>query len=205
MQKQSFPYNPQPRPYALYIHGFASGANSGTMASLSRTFPQYEWIGPDVSHNPYEALAVVQEWAEVFRPELIMGTSMGGFLTLFADTPWATKLTVNPVWNMETTLRKIGYGKHPYHCPREDGATECMIDEALVRSYIQFKQEKPILLGKRNLAVFSTNDEFVGKEPSKKNTAIIASAGFEVIWNDRMGHRLNDKAAKSIANTLNTP
>lgn len=192
-------YPPEQKPYALYIHGFGSGAASGTKMSLGRYITGYEWLAPELSHDPYEALALLEEWNRVFEPALVAGTSMGGFLALFLNAPQAVKLAVNPVWNMEQTLRKKGYGKHKYHCEREDGATEYVIDEALARRYIQFRSEHPVLLGSRNLAVFSTDDELVGKEPAKKNAAVVRDAGFEVLWCDKMGHRLNDKAAKAIA------
>lgn len=192
-------YPEQPKPYALYIHGFGSGAASGTKTSLGHYISGYEWLAPELSHDPYDNLELLQNWVDVFQPALIAGTSMGGFLALFVDAPRAVKLAVNPVWNMEQTLRKMGYGKHKFHCEREDGATEYVVDEALARRYIQFRSEHPVLLGKRNLAVFSTDDELVGKEPSKKNAAVVKEAGFDVLWCDKMGHRLNDKAAKAIA------
>lgn len=192
-------YPPEQKPYALYIHGFGSGAASGTKMSLGRYITGYEWLAPELSHDPYEALALLEEWNRVFEPALVAGTSMGGFLALFLNAPQAVKLAVNPVCNMEQTLRKKGYGKHKYHCEREDGATEYVIDEALARRYIQFRSEHLVLLGSRNLAVFSTDDEMVGKEPAKKNAAVVRDAGFEVLWCDKMGHRLNDKAAKAIA------
>lgn len=68
---------PKQKPYAMYIHGFASSPKSGTRASLARALPEYEWLAPEVSHEPFESLEILNEWARTFEPELIVGTSMG--------------------------------------------------------------------------------------------------------------------------------
>lgn len=195
-------YPPQQKPYAIYIHGMGSGAKSGTKSSLARYFDEYEWLSPEVSHDPYESIPLLNEWAQTFQPALIAGTSMGGFYNLFIDCPSAVKLVVNPTVNIEMVMRKVGYGKHKYLCEREDGATEYVIDEPLVRRYMQYRDEHQILCGVRNLAVFSTDDEMVGKENSKKNAAILEKVGFEIMWSDRFGHRLNENGAKKIVAAL---
>ena len=38
---------PKQKPYAMYIHGFASSPKSGTRASLARALPEYEWLAPN--------------------------------------------------------------------------------------------------------------------------------------------------------------
>lgn len=195
-------YSVMMKPYALYIHGMGSGAKSGTKSSLGRYLDQYEWLSPEVSHDPEESLAILNEWAAVFQPALIAGTSMGGFYNLFVDCPTAIKLTVNPTYNIENVMRKVGYGKHKYLCERENGETEYVIDEPLVRKFIDYRQNHEIIPGVRNIAVFSSDDELVGKENSKKNAAVLEKYGFEIVWSDKFGHRLNEKATKLIVNLL---
>jgi len=190
------------KPYALYIHGMGSGAKSGTKSSLGHYLSDYEWISPEVTHNPEESLAILNDWAQAFQPALIAGTSMGGFYNLYIDCPSAVKLIVNPTYNIENVMRKVGYGKHKYHCERENGETEYVIDEPLVRSFINYRTEHQIILGVRNIAVFSSDDELVGKENAKKNAAVLEKAGFEVYWSDKFGHRLNEKVAKKIVEWL---
>ena len=190
------------KPYALYIHGMGSGAKSGTKSSLGHYLNEYEWLTPELSNNPYEALPLLNEWAQTFQPALIAGTSMGGFYTFYIDCPSAMKLAINPTINIEIVLRKLGYGKHPYLCERENGETEYVIDEPMVRQFMQFRDESPLILGTRNLAVFSSDDELVGRENSKKNAAILEKAGCEIVWSDKFGHRLNERVAKKIAEML---
>lgn len=193
----------KPKPYALYIHGLGSGASSGTNTSFGHYFPGYEWLSPEMPIDPFEALAVLQDWITAFHPQLIAGTSMGGMLTIFADAPEAIKLMVNPVIEMETALRKLGYGKHPFHAERENGDKEFVIDEVLVRRFIQFRQEHSFVHGKRNIAVFSTRDDVVGDTNMRKNMRYLTEdSAFEVITSDKFAHRANENAIKLLMKQL---
>ena len=189
---------PKQKPYAMYIHGFASSPKSGTRASLARALPEYEWLAPEVSHEPFESLDILDEWARTFQTELIVGTSMGGMLAMYVDAPNATKIAVNPSLEIDRTLRKLGYGKHPYLQEREDGATEFVIDEPMIQRFVAFKKEHVFVPGKRNIGLFSTDDELLGHEMSKRNAKVLEDNGWELIWSNKFGHRCNDNAVKEI-------
>ena len=147
------------KPYALYIHGLGSSAASGTKSSLARSLDGYEWLSPEITHNPFESLDILNEWATTFQPTLIAGTSMGGLLAMYVNCPNAIKVAVNPCIEIERVLRKIGYGKHPYLQPRENGETEYIIDEPMIRQFISFRETLTPVPGIRNIALFSTDDE----------------------------------------------
>ena len=196
---------PKQKPYALYIHGFASSPKSGTRASLARALPEYEWLAPEISHDPYRSLDILNEWAQTFLPQLIVGTSMGGMLAMVADAPGAVKLVVNPSLEMERTLRQRGYGRHPYLQEREDGATEFVIDEPMIQRFVSFRKEHPFIAGVRNIGLFSSDDELLGHEMSKRNARALADAGWTVVWSDKFGHRCNDNAVKEIVKLLRNP
>ena len=183
---------PKQKPYAMYIHGFASSLKFGTRASLARALPEYEWLAPEVSHEPFESLDILNEWARTYQPELIVGTSMGGILAMYVDAPNATKIAVNPSQEMERTLRKMGYGKHPYLQEREDVATEFVIDEPMIQQFVAFKKEKVFVPGTRNIRLFSTDDELLGHEMSKRNAKVLENNGLELIWSNKFGHRCNN-------------
>lgn len=193
---------PAQKPYALYIHGLGSSAASGTKSSLARSMDGYEWISPEITHNPFESLNILNEWVATFQPALIAGTSMGGLLAMYVNSPNATKVAVNPCVEIERVLRKIGYGKHPYLQPRENGETEYIIDEPMIRQFITFRETNTPILGIRNIALFSMDDELIGREFSKKNAALLESLGYEIYWNSKFGHRCNEQAAKQIKNIL---
>ena len=127
---------------------------------------------------------------------------MGGLYTLFVKAPEAIKVAINPTYNVEVTLRKLGYGKHKYHCERENGETEYVIDEPLVRKYIHLRDSRHVEPSQRMIALFSSDDELVGREPSKQNAKALESIGYEIYWSDKFGHRLNQPAAKKLASII---
>ena len=198
----NYSYNSEPLPYALYVHGMGSGAKSGTKSSLGHYLDGYEWLSPELPVEPEAAMAILEDYVKVFSPTLIAGTSLGGLYLLYLDAPEAVKVAINPTYNIETTLRRIGYGKHPFHCEREDGATEYTIDEPLVKRYMAVRDQRTPVPSKRMVALFSSNDELVGREPSKQNAAVLQSLGYEIYWNDKFGHRLNQPAAKLLSKIL---
>lgn len=195
---------PKQKPYALYIHGLGSGAKSGTKSSFGRYFDQYEWLSPEVTHDPYESIDILNQWSEAFAPALVAGTSMGGMLALYVNASDAIKIAVNPTIEIEHVLRKIGYGKHPYLQERENGETEYVIDEQMIRRFITFREEHTILPGVRNIALFSTDDELVGKDITKRNAVLLSEQGWEILWCSKFGHRVNEQAVKTILKYLTT-
>lgn len=190
------------KPYALYVHGMGSGAKSGTKSSLGHYLDGYEWLSPELPVEPAEAMAILEDYVNVFSPALIAGTSLGGLYLLYLDAPEAVKVAINPTYNIETTLRRIGYGKHLYHCEREDGATEYTIDEPLVKRYKAVRDQRTPIPSKRMVALFSSDDELVGREPAKQNAAALQRLGYEIHWSDKFGHRLNQPAAKLLSKIL---
>ena len=195
-------YQSEPKPYALYVHGMGSGAKSGTKSSLGHYLDNYEWLSPELPVEPGEAMTILEDYVKVFSPTLIAGTSLGGLYLLYLDAPEATKVAINPTYNIETTLRRIGYGKHPFHCVREDGATEYTIDEPLVKRYMAVRDSKMPMPSLRMVALFSSDDELVGRESAKQNAAALEKLGYEIHWSDKFGHRLNQPAAKMLAKIL---
>ncbi len=184
--------------YGIYIHGAGSGAKSATKSAFLTYMPEYDWICPEVDENPQQSIGKINEYVKVFSPEIIAGTSMGGFYTFYADAPDAIKVVCNATVTIEKVLRKIGYGTYPFFCEREDGRTEYTIDESLVRTFIQYRNSHMIIPGRINLAVFSTDDELVGQVESRKNAKLLEEAGFSIVWSDKFGHRLNENVAKKI-------
>ena len=79
---------------------------------------------------------------------------------------------------------------------------EFIIDEPMVQRFIAFKKEHSFILGSRNIGLFSTDDELLGHEMSKRNAKAVEEAGFEIIWSAKFGHRCNDNAVKEIVKQL---
>lgn len=62
----------------LYCHGFGSSGQSGTVTRLREVMPNARVIAPDLPVDPHEAIALLHHTCETEKPDLIIGTSMGG-------------------------------------------------------------------------------------------------------------------------------
>lgn len=118
----------------MYVHGFMSSAQSGTVARIRELLPSADVIAYDLPLHPQEAMALLREKCEEQRPDLIIGTSMGGMYTemLYGYD----RILVNPAFLMGDTMTKHGMlGKQTFQNPRQDGQQEFIVTKALVEEY----------------------------------------------------------------------
>ena len=120
----------------VYVHGFASSAKSGTVMLLRSLMPNASVVARDVPMTPYEALDMLQRLVEEERPDLIIGTSMGGML---AEMLYGyDRILINPAFEMgDTMVRNNMIGKVEFQNPREDGAKEFIVTKALAKQFAQ--------------------------------------------------------------------
>lgn len=64
----------------VYLHGFGSSGQSGTVKHLRKIFPMYDVFAPDIPVNPAEALPFLKDFCEECKPDVIIGTSMGAIM-----------------------------------------------------------------------------------------------------------------------------
>ena len=62
----------------LYVHGFGSSGQSGTVKRIREALPETTVIAPDLPLPPQEAIALLRDTCQKEQPDLIIGTSMGG-------------------------------------------------------------------------------------------------------------------------------
>lgn len=110
----------------LYLHGFASSGNSGTAKVIQDCLPQCNVISPDLPINAVEALEVVQKTSMDNRIDIVIGTSMGGLLALFANCN--NIIVVNPSFHVSQMMNQL-LGENesvtvPFFNKREDGKAE---------------------------------------------------------------------------------
>lgn len=118
----------------LYIHGFASSGATGTAARLRLLLPEAEVLSPDVPVEPAEALSFLQALCAQERPDLIVGTSMGGMYTemLYGYD----RIAVNPAFHLaDTLLKNNGLGRQEFHNPRADGQQSFMVTKGLLEAF----------------------------------------------------------------------
>ena len=118
----------------LYVHGFASSGQSGTVTRLRQVLPEARVIAPDVPVRPEEAFALLQRVCKDERPDLIIGTSMGGMYT--EQLRGFDRICVNPALEMGETMKAHGMtGTQQFQNPRLDGVQEFYVDKALIKEY----------------------------------------------------------------------
>ena len=118
----------------LYVHGFASSGQSGTVTRLRTVFPNATVIAPDLPIHPEEALSLLYNICKEEKPDLIIGTSMGGMFT--EKLNGFDRICVNPAMQMAETMKEHGMtGTQTFQNPRKDGIQEIYVDKALVKEY----------------------------------------------------------------------
>lgn len=118
----------------LYVHGFGSSGQSGTVTRIRDTFPNAAVIAPDLPVHPQEAMDLLNKVCATERPSLIIGTSMGG---MYGEMLYGTdRILVNPAFGIADTMAGHGMtGKQQFQNPRRDGVQEFYVDKALVKEY----------------------------------------------------------------------
>lgn len=118
----------------LYVHGFLSAGSTHTADVLRQFMPRATVLAPDLPVHPAKAMALLKETVESERPDLIIGTSMGGMYTemLYGFD----RICVNPAFEMGATMSEHQMmGKQTFQNPRQDGVQEIIVTKALVKEY----------------------------------------------------------------------
>lgn len=118
----------------LYVHGFGSSGQSGTVSKIREMLPGATVVAPDLPIHPEEAMALLRETCGSAQPDLIIGTSMGGMYTEMLRG--YDRILVNPALRMADTMHEHGMmGKQVFSNPRQDGMQEFIVTKALVKEY----------------------------------------------------------------------
>ena len=118
----------------LYVHGFASSGQSGTVTRMRVAMPSATVVAPDLPLHPEEALQLLRATCEAEQPDLIMGTSMGG---MFAEMLYGyDRIIINPALQMgDTMVSHNMMGAQRFQNPRQDGVQDFIVTKALVKEY----------------------------------------------------------------------
>lgn len=118
----------------LYVHGFGSSGQSGTVTRIREVLTQATVIAPDIPVHPEEAIALLNKVCASENPDLIIGTSMGG---MYAEMLRGyDRILVNPALRMGDTMKEHGMiGAQHFQNPRQDCVQYFMVTKALVKEY----------------------------------------------------------------------
>lgn len=116
----------------MYIHGFMSSSQSGTVKLLRDFMPEANITAMDIPLNPEEAMSSLHDMCEKEKPNLIIGSSMGG---MYGEMLRGyDRILVNPALRMGDTMSSMT-GKQTFQNPRKDGVQEFMVTKGLIKEY----------------------------------------------------------------------
>ncbi len=125
----------------MYVHGFASSGQSGTVKRLRTVFPQATVMAPDLPVQPQDAISLLRELCDKERPDLIIGTSMGGMYT--EQLRGFDRICVNPALCIAETMQAHGMtGTQTFQNPRQDGVQTFYVDKTMVKAYREVSEQR---------------------------------------------------------------
>ena len=125
----------------LYCHGFASSGQSGTVTRLRTVMPNARVLAPDLPVDPHEAIALLHSICQQEKPDLIIGTSMGGMYT--EQLRGFDRICINPALEIAETMKAHGMtGTQQFQNPRQDGVQEFYVDKTLVKAYRDISEQR---------------------------------------------------------------
>ena len=151
-------------PVMMYIHGFRSGANGSKREQLQKHFEgRYRVIAPDVDADPEISLAVINNLIAREKPRIIVGTSLGGWMTLMCDSNDAYLVVVNPCLYPKETLSQWKGENLEYFCPRLDGVQTYWLTDEILDKYDRYDVMTALMKKRESIyALCSTRDELLG-------------------------------------------
>ena len=175
----------------MYVHGFGSSGQSGTVTLLRTLMPESTVVAPDLPLHPAEALALLRQTCDTEKPDLIIGTSMGG---MYAEMlRGVDRILINPAFEMGDTMVKHNMvGKQTFQNPRVDGVQDFIVTKALVNEYKEITTQ-----------LFNGIDEterqrvtgLFGDEDTSVDTFDLFAQHYPTAIRFHGGHRLTDKVA----------
>ncbi len=124
----------------MYVHGFGSSGQSGTVSRIREVFPNATVIAPDLPIHPQEAMDLLLDTCQQEHPDLIIGTSMGGMYTEMLCG--YDRILVNPALQMGETMKEHGMiGAQTFSNPRKDGVQDFMVTKAMVKEYKEMTEQ----------------------------------------------------------------
>ena len=189
-------------PVMMYIHGFRSGANGSKREELQQHFDgRYRVIAPEVDADPEKSLAIINETIQREKPEIIVGTSLGGWMTLMGDSDDAQLVIVNPSLYPQQTLAKWIGQELPYFCQRLDSVQTYTLTQEVLDKYAAYDVVKNIQEKSCHLhALCSSADELIGNIHIRKLQPMLPAERLTIV--DDFGHRCSGPGMQHLFEIL---
>ena len=177
------------KPKVMYLHGFRSGANGSKREQLQEYFgDRYRVIAPEVDADPERSLAKINDIITREKPEIVIGTSLGGWMTLMCDSGDAQLVVVNPSTDPAQTLGQWIGQELPYFCQRLDGVQTYTLTQEVLDKYRSYDVERAIKeKAERINALCSSSDELIGDLHIRTLSPLLDNERLMIV--DDFGHR----------------
>jgi len=117
----------------VYFHGFASSGASGTAQLLRRRFRDARVLSPDIPLDPAEALPFLKAFCGAEKPDLIVGSSMGGMYA--QQMRGFRRICANPAFHLSKMYDILKPGRFKWMNWRENGETEGKVTKEIVAHF----------------------------------------------------------------------
>lgn len=124
----------------VYFHGFASSHATGTAELMRKLMPEAEVIAPDIPVDPAEALPYLKTLCDEEKPDIIIGTSMGGMYA--QQMRGFVRICVNPAFNMSSQSKMLKTGTYQFLNGRYDKAKEFKITKDIIQHWNMMERQQ---------------------------------------------------------------
>lgn len=179
-------------PVMMYLHGFMSGANGAKQRQLQRHFKgRYRVIAPELTANPIESLEIINKLIEEEKPEIIIGTSLGGWMAIECNSASADIVVINPTLAPQNTISRWRDQEQTYFCKRLDGVQTYTLTQDVLDLYKDYDAVSKVKDRRLRIsALCSTADELLGDSHYTVLREILPK-GFCMVVDD-FGHQCRD-------------
>lgn len=189
-------------PVMMYLHGFMSGANGAKQRQLQKLFKgRYRVIAPELDADPDRSLEIINKTIKTEKPEIIIGTSLGGWMSIVCDSGDADIVVVNPVTRPELQLKHWVGDERTYFCKRLDGVQTYTLTDETLDKYTKYSAMNDITLNRDHIfALCSTADELLGTSHVEILKDILPQSQLMIV--DDFGHQCKDAGMPHLYNLI---
>ena len=176
----------------LYIHGWLSSGNSNTVSDIKNILHDCDIMSPDIPPSPINALIFLKEYVNKYKPDIIIGSSLGGFYA--NQLKCKHKILINPAFIISQQIKP---GTFKFMSPRVNNNQEFKFtihDKYMIDDYIKHQFDNLSDYDRKNTKIIlGTQDTVV---TNTKNICI-KNFGKSNIIEANFGHRLNHDIIKN--------